>query len=122
LQLLFRFVVNAIALYCIAKWVPGFNHGVGVWTALIAALIFGVVNAIIGPVLRLIALPLTLVTFGLFSIVINYILFVITVWLTPNFHTTGEISPWLANLYGAIIMTIVSTIMHMGTRQDTPAT
>lgn len=122
MHLLFRFIVNAIVLYLIAKYVPGFNHNVTIMTAVIAAIIFGIVNALLGPILRLITLPLTIVTFGLFSIVVNYILFAITVWVTPNFHTTGEINPWLANLYGAIIMMIVSTIMHQGTRQDTPAT
>ena len=118
MHLLFRFIVNAIALYLIARYVPGFNHGAGVWTAVIAAIIFGIVNALIGPILRLITLPLTIVTFGLFSIVVNYILFAITVWLTPNLHTTGEINPWLANLYGAIIMTIVSTIMHSAWKSE----
>ena len=122
MHLLFRFIVNAIALYLIARYVPGFNHGAGVWTAVIAAIIFGIVNALIGPVLRLITLPLTIVTFGLFSIVVNYILFAITVWLTPNLHTTGEINPWLANLYGAIIMTIVSTIMHSASKSENAAT
>jgi len=117
-ELLFRFIVNAIVLYLIAKYVPASNHPVGVGTALIAALIFGIVNAIIGPILRLISLPLTIVTLGLFSIVINYILFAITVWATPNFHNTGEISPWLANLYGAIIMMIVSTLMHQGAKRE----
>lgn len=118
MHLLFRFIVNAIALYLIAKYVPGFNHEAGVWTALIAAVIFGLVNALIGPILRLITLPLTIVTFGAFSIVVNFILFAITVFLTPNFHTTGEINPWLANLYGAIIMTIVSTIMHAASKSE----
>jgi putative membrane protein len=117
-ELLFRFIVNAIVLYLIAKYVPGFNHSVTVGTALIAALVFGIVNAVLGPILRLLSLPLTIVTLGLFSIVINYILFALTVWVTPNFHTTGEISPWLANLYGAIIMMIVSTLMHQGAKRE----
>ena len=56
---LLRFLVNAIVLYLIAKYVPGFNHSVGIWTAVIAAIIFGLVNALIGPILRLISLPLT---------------------------------------------------------------
>jgi uncharacterized membrane protein YvlD (DUF360 family) len=43
---------------------------------------------------------------------------VITVWLAPNFHNTGEINPWLANLYGAIIMTIVSTLMAYGMKAE----
>jgi putative membrane protein len=121
LHLLFRFIVNAIALYLIAKYVPGFNHDIGVWTAVLAAIIFGLVNALIGPILRLITLPLTVVTLGLFSIVVNYILFALTVWITPGLHTTGEINPWLANLYGAIIMMIVSTIMHQTSRSESPA-
>ena len=73
-------------------------------------------SALIGPILRLLSLPLTWLTHGLFSIVINYILFVLTVWITPNFHNTGEINPWLANLYGAIIMMIVSTLMDQGAK------
>jgi putative membrane protein len=116
LNWLLRFLVNAIVLYLIAKYVPGFNHSVGIWTAVIAAIIFGLVNALIGPILRLISLPLTWLTHGLFSIVINYILFVLTVWIAPGFNNSGEISPWLANLYGAIIMMIVSTLMNEGAR------
>jgi putative membrane protein len=118
-SLLLRFLVNALVLYLIAKYVPGFNHNVTVWTAVIAAIVFGLVNALIGPILRLISLPITWLTHGLFSIVINYILFVLTVLIAPNFHTTGEINPWLAYLYGAIIMMIVSTIMHMSARTET---
>lgn len=118
MSLLLRFLVNALVLYLIAKYVPGFNHSVTVWTAIIAAIIFGLVNMLIGPILRLISFPITWLTHGLFSIVINYVLFVITVWLAPNFHNTGEISPWLANLYGAIIMMIVSTLMQQGSRAE----
>jgi putative membrane protein len=115
---LLRFLINAIVLYLIAKYIPGFNHNVTVWTAVIAAIIFGLVNMIIGPLLRLISFPLTWITHGLFSIVINYILFALTVWITPNFHTTGEINPWLANLYGAIIMMIVSVLTDAGSRAE----
>lgn len=116
MHLLVRFIVNAIALYLIAKYVPGFNHNATFVTALIAAIVFGIVNALIGPVLWLITLPATILTFGLFSIVVNYLLFVITVWLAPNFHNTGEISPWLANLYGAAIMMLVSTVTQQSSR------
>ena len=118
MHLIIRFIVNAVVLYLIARYVPGFNHNVSAMTAVIAAIIFGLVNALLGPILRLITLPLTIVTLCLFSIVVNFILFAITVWVTPGFHNTGEISPWLANLYGAIIMMIVSTIMHSSTRPE----
>ncbi|MBV8374651.1 MAG: phage holin family protein [Candidatus Eremiobacteraeota bacterium] len=121
MHLVWRFIVNAFVLYLIAKYVPGFNHNVTVGTALIAAIVFGLVNALIGPILRLVTLPLTIITFGAFSFVVNYILFVITVWVAPNFHNTGEINPWLANLYGTIIMMVVSTIMHGATKRPEPA-
>lgn len=112
MHLIIRFIINAIVLYLIAEFVPGFNHGIGIGTALLAALVFGLVNAVIGPILRLISMPITWLTHGLFSIVINFILFWLTVVIAPNFRTTGEISPWLALLIGAIIMMAVSTILQ----------
>jgi putative membrane protein len=118
MHLIIRFLVNALALYLIARYVPGFNHGVTPWTAAIAALIFGLVNALLGPILFFLTLPLNIVTFGIFSIIVNYILFAITVWLAPNFHNTGEISPWLANLYGAVIMMVVSGLVRQSSRSD----
>ena len=112
---LLRFVVNAVVLYLIAKFVPGFYHNVGVWSALGAAIVFGLVNMIIGPVLRLISLPLTLITLGLFSFVINYLLFAITIHFANFYNPASGVNPWLADLYGAIIMTIVSTLIHQQT-------
>ncbi len=105
---LLRFLVTAAALWAIAMYVPGF-HINGVLDAAIAAIIFGLVNAIIGPILKLISLPLTILTIGLFSIVINWALFAITVWLSPGFKTTGTPWPtWESTLVGALIMMAVS--------------
>ncbi len=119
MNLLIRFLINAIVLYLIAKYVPGFNHTATPWAALIAAVVFGLANALIGPVLRFLSAPLTWITHGAFAFVINYILFILTVWIAPGFHNTGEINPWLANLYGTIIMTIVSTLAQTMSRQET---
>ena len=110
MKLLVRFVITAVALYLIAIYVPGFRMN-GWGDAAIAAVVFGIVNAIIGPVLRLISLPLTILTIGLFSIVINWILFSLTVWLSPGFKTTGVPWPgWESTLVGAIAMMIVSVL------------
>ena len=111
-----RFLINAIALWLIAKFVPGFNHDVGIWTAVIAAVIFGLVNAIIGPILRLVTLPINWITHGFFSIVVNFVLFWLTVLIAPNFKTTGtDMNPWLSLLIGAVIMMIVSTVVERAT-------
>ena len=112
MHVLIRFVVNAIALYLIAKFVPGFNHDVGAGTALVAAIVFGLVNAVMGPILTVVAIPINWMTHGLFSIVINIILFWLTVLIAPNFRVTGEVNPWLSYLIGAVIMMLVSTILH----------
>ncbi len=108
---LLRFIITAVVLYAIAAYVPGFQ--MNGWTAaIVAAIVFGVVNAIIGPILRLISLPLTFLTIGLFSIVVNWALFALAVWLSPGFRTTGYPWPaWQSTLVGAIIMMIVSTLV-----------
>ncbi len=106
-----RFLITAAALWAIAVYVPGF-HIDGWIHAIIAALIFGLVNLFIGPILKLISLPLTILTVGLFSIVVNWALFALTVWISPGFHATGYPWPaWQATLVGAIIMMLVNTFV-----------
>lgn len=108
---LLRFLITAAALWAIAMYVPGFAIAGWIW-AVIAALVFGLVNVFIGTLLRIIAIPITILTLGLFTIVINWILFAITVWLTPGFRATGVPWPvWESTLAGAIIMMIVSTFV-----------
>lgn len=106
-----RFLITAAALWAIAVYVPGFH--INSWVdALIAAIVFGLVNLFIGPILRLISLPLTIVTIGLFSIVVNWLLFAITVHVSPGFHTTDFPWPWWeSTLMGAIIMMLVNTFV-----------
>ena len=85
---------------------------------MIAAVVFGLVNVFIGPILRLISLPITWITHGLFSFVINYILFAITIHFVGFYDPSSGVNPWLADLYGAIIMTLVSTFMQAGERAE----
>ena len=110
---LLRFLITALALWAIARYVPGFSldHW---WSAVIAAVIFGLVNTFVGPVLKLISLPLTILTIGLFSIVVNWALFALTVWISPGFHATGVPWPaWESTLVGAIAMMIVNVLVSV---------
>lgn len=115
---LLRFLINAIVFYLIAKYVPGFYHNPGIWSAIGAAIVFGLVNMVIGPILRLISFPLTWITHGLFALVINYILFAITIHFVHFYDPASGVNPWLADLYGAIIMMIVSTLTHQGSETE----
>ncbi|MBK1988756.1 phage holin family protein [Sphaerospermopsis aphanizomenoides BCCUSP55] len=100
---------TAIALLITAKIVPGFIIKTFV-AALLAAIVIGLVNAIIRPILKILAFPITLITFGLFTFVIN----ALTLWLasavTPGygFHIQGFIPAFL----GSIVLSIVSSIIN----------
>jgi putative membrane protein len=77
-------------------------------TALIACAVFGIVNAIIRPILLLVSLPITCLTLGAFSFVINALMFLLTSFLVPQFHVGG----FLAAGFGTIIMSVVSMLLE----------
>jgi putative membrane protein len=114
MHLLLRFIVNAIVLWLIICLVPGFHNDAGqsgfgaysIGTVVLLAIIFGLVNMLIGPILRLISLPLTWITHGLFQVIIDWILLGLAVWITPNVR-----GGWLPTLIGAIVLAIVGTLI-----------
>ena len=108
---LIRLVVNAIALICVAYVVQGI-HVSGLGGALIAALILGIVNAILRPILLLLSLPLEVLTLGLFTLVINALLF----WLVGALHVGLTVDGFWPAFWGAIVMSIVSWLLSMVTR------
>ena len=108
---LIRLIVNAIALIAVAYIVPGI-HVSGLGGALIAALILGIVNAILRPILIVLSLPLELVTLGLFTLVINALLF----WLVGALHVGLTVDGFWPAFFGAIVMAIVSWILSFLTR------
>ena len=105
---LIRLIVNAIALIVVAYVVPGV-HVSGYVGALVAALILGIVNAILRPILLLISLPLEILTIGLFTLVINALLF----WLVAAFNVGLTVSGFWPAFWGALVMTIVSWILSL---------
>jgi putative membrane protein len=108
---LIRLVVNAVALICVTYIVPGI-HVSGLGGAIIAALILGVVNAILRPILVVLSLPLELLTLGLFTLVINALLF----WLVGALHVGLTVDGFWPAFWGAIVMAIVSWILSFVTR------
>ncbi|HEY1866657.1 MAG TPA: phage holin family protein [Candidatus Cybelea sp.] len=114
MHLLIRFIVNAVILWLVICLVPGFHNDAGasgfsaypIGTVIFLAIIFGLVNMLIGPILRLLSAPLTWLTHGLFSIIVNWALLGLAVWITPNIKGS-----WLATLIGAIVITVVGTLV-----------
>lgn len=107
-----RFVVNwlivAAALYVTARLVPGIVISGGVGRLLLAALVIGLVNAVVKPVLVVLTFPITVVTLGIFYLVLNGLLFYLAAALTPGFRLEG----FLAAVLGALVMSVVGMILH----------
>jgi putative membrane protein len=87
--------------------VPSVEIDGGVLTLLLIAIVFGLVNALVGPVLRLISLPLTVITFGLFALVINAALLGITAWLLDSLDVGGFFPAVLA----AVVLSLVTAVL-----------
>jgi putative membrane protein len=92
---------------CVAYLVPGFQvRGLG--TALIAALVVGLVNATLGFVLKIVTLPLSIVTFGIFLVVINALMLRFAAVFVPGFVVHGFGSAFM----GAIILSLISLVFR----------
>jgi putative membrane protein len=94
-----RLLITALGLWVAASIVPGIEIS-GVGTLLLSALLLGVVNAVIRPFILILTLPLTVLTLGLFVLVVNGISLALVAWLVPGFHVAGL----LAATLGAIIV------------------
>ena len=103
MKILIVWLINAIALMAVAYLLPGIAVE-SFLTALIAALVLGLVNAVIRPILILLTLPATLLTLGLFIFVINGLLF----WLVGSFVSGFMVAGFWPGMFGAIAYSIVS--------------
>lgn len=108
MKLLLRWLINAAALMLIANFVSGI-HVSGFYAALIAALIFGLINALIRPLALLLTLPVNILTLGLFTLVINAFMFWLASTIVKGFSVTGF---WPA-FWGALIMWLVAWFTNM---------
>ena len=102
---LIRVVIVAAGLWLAASIVPGIAISGG-WTLLLAALLLGIVNAIVRPVVFIMTLPLTILTLGLFLLVINAGMLSLVAWMLEGMSVDGF---WPA-LFGAIIVSITSWV------------
>ena len=117
MRFLLRLLVNAAAL-AVATWLlsgitlTGSDTTDQVVSLLVVALIFGVINAIIKPIFQLVTLPVVLLTLGLFLIVINALLLMLTSWLSGEFGLGWQVDGFWPAVGGSIIISIVSFLLN----------
>ncbi len=106
IRILVRLAVVAGAFLLAATVVDGIEISGGVWSYVWISILFTVVNAVIGPLLRLLTLPLVVVTLGLFLLVVNAALLALTALLSPALSVDG----FLAAVLGGLVVAVVSWI------------
>jgi putative membrane protein len=117
-----KLLINAFALWLTTLIVSGvhveaWNHGSGwplFWTFIILAAIFGLVNGIVGTVLRIVALPLYIITLGLFSLIVNGVLLLIVGWISDHWLGFGLIvDGFWWGVWGALVLGIIAWIVGL---------
>ena len=113
MKLLFRWLITSLSLFAAAELVPGIRVGRDAWVAFaVMAIILGLVNAIVRPILKLLSCPLIILTLGLFVLVINGV----TLWLASAiavswFHVGFYVDGFMAAFWGALIVSVVSVLL-----------
>lgn len=113
LSMLLYWVLTAVVLLIVDALLPGIAIS-GFGTALIAALVMGLVNFFIRPILSLLTLPLNLLTLGLFSFIVNAILFALVAWIVPGFEVHGFLNALIGSLLLSIMTSVLSLVMPGG--------
>ncbi len=112
-RLVLAWVLNAFALFFVMKMIPGIQ--IDRFSDLLAAtLVLGLLNAFLRPLVLLLTLPVNVLTLGLFTLVVNGVMFSLAAWLVPGFHVTGFGAAFVA----ALLFSIFSFVLNIlfGTR------
>jgi putative membrane protein len=112
LKLLIHWLLSALTLLVIAHFLPGFVVR-GLVPALLAALVIGLLNATLGLLLKIITFPITILTLGLFLLVINAMMILLASHIVTGFHVSG----WIPALWGAAALALVGIAVHAGSKR-----
>ena len=111
MRFLIRIVLNAAAIMLAAALIPGIRLA-GIVPALVAGVVFGIVNAVVRPILVVLTFPITLVTLGLFLLVVNALCFWLTSALVPGFDVAGFWPAFVGALVTSVVGWIVSVLVQ----------
>ena len=114
MRLIVRWAINTIAIWAAIQLVPGIEHTGSAASLVLIALVFGLVNALVRPLLTFLTCPLIILTLGLFILVVNALMLGLTGWLMPSRTIDGFGPAFL----GAIISSVVSSVLSMLIKDD----
>ncbi len=115
MSFLLRLLINAAALWVAIQLVDGIDHRGSWWSLLFVALVFGVLNASVRPLLKLLSLPILIVTLGLFIFVINALMLRLTGWVSGLLGLGFYVEGFWPAFFGGLIVSIVSMMLSIFT-------
>ncbi len=118
MKLLLRWGCNALAIFIAVKLLPGLSFSGPWWQLGGVALIFGLLNALVRPVLKLLTCPLILLTLGLFILVINAALLWLTASLADYFGMAFRVAGFWPAFWGALLISICSALLNLLINDD----
>lgn len=107
-KILIKWLMNTVAIMLAIKFVPGITYTGSWWGILFVGIIFGLVNTFIRPFIKLLTLPLLVLSLGLFTFIINAMMLSITSWISEQFSLGFHVVGFKPALLGALIISLVS--------------
>jgi putative membrane protein len=106
-----RILISAVAVFIAAYFVPGVVVD-GFGTALVVAIVLGLLNAFIKPILTILTIPITILTLGLFLVVINVLMIYLTDYLVDGFRVSGFIAALLFSIVVSVVGWLIDTVVN----------
>jgi putative membrane protein len=116
MSFLIRLLVNAAALWVATRIVPGVSFDSGVGPFLVVALLFGVINATLRPLTKILTFPLILLTLGIFALVVNGLMLWLLSSLSSSLGLGFHVSGFWSAFFGALVVSIVSALLSLSVR------
>jgi len=113
LALLAQWLLSALALIIVSRIVPGF-HVVGLWPALVASLVIGLLNATVGLFLKIVTFPLSILTLGIFLLVINALMILLASSVVRGFYVHGFVPAF----WGGVVLSLLGMLIRAVTKKS----
>jgi putative membrane protein len=107
-RLLFTWICNIAAIFVASVFISGIDYADDFWILVAAGLVFGLVNTLLKPIVKLLALPVIIFTLGIALFFINLLMLYVTSWIVPNF----SIDNFSSAFWGTVIIWIVNWALH----------
>jgi putative membrane protein len=107
-RLLYAWIVNVLAIWLATVFVSGITYSDDYWILIVAGLIFGLVNFFLKPIVKLLAIPVIIVTLGIALFFINLLMLYVTSWIVSGF----DIASFMSGVWATVVITLVNWVLH----------